>query len=141
MTVRQAAGLSVVFTSCALLSCGGAARGDVRVNLPSPVYKTYPVSAYKSRGLRLLPNQRQWIEKILHSASYHDAITRLRFAKIRGVKTPIVVYIEDYHTPDDSIDHGGHVIGEYCSVIFDPHDKGLFAGSQASCSPPTPKPV
>lgn len=105
-----------------------------------PLYKEYPVSAAGSaQGPVISKVQHRWIDRIVHSSTYGPLRSQLRFAVARGVKTPIVVWQENRDL--SGVDHGGHVIGEYCSVYFNPFNQGLFAASQAACSPPTPKPV
>ncbi len=50
---------------------------------------------------------------------------------MRGIATPIVVYVHDPGQPGD-VERGGHVLGEACNAIFDPYEHGLFGGSAAS---------
>jgi hypothetical protein len=106
----------------------------------TPSFKTYPVSAaFNGEGPPLTPEQRKWIRRIISSRAYGKLRPRLRFADMPGWTTPILVYV-DRAAPGEA-DRGGHVIGEACSAEFDPVEHGKFAGSETSCSPPTPEPV
>jgi len=105
---------------------------------PTDSLKTYPVgAAFSPTGPRLMPQQRAWIRRVMKTPSY--ANLPLRFALLKGVKTPIVVYA---NLPGvGGVRRGGHVIGEACQVWFDPVAGTVYPASEAACSPPTPKPV
>jgi len=105
----------------------------------TPAYETFPVSAAFSKfGPPLTSKQRRWILRVVHSRNYGSLRPILRFADLPGLDTPIVVYI-NRSRPGEV--YGGHVIGEGCNVWFDPMLRGLFVGTGALCSPPTPRPV
>lgn len=105
-----------------------------------PLFKTYPVSAAFSRnGPTLTSAQRAWIQRVISSRNYGPLRARLRFALVRAPTRPIVIYV-DNAGPGEA-DHGGHVIGEGCNVLFDPVEHGVFPATGAACAPPTPRPV
>ena len=107
---------------------------------PTSLFKTYPVrAAFQRGGPKLTIEQRDWIQRILHSKNYGKLRSRLRFVDIPGTTTPIVVYVD--RAGPGQTDRGGHVIGEGCNGFFDPVEHGLFPASESACSPPTPKPV
>ncbi len=106
----------------------------------SPAFKTYSINAaFAPDGPAITRKQRSWIRRVIHSKAYGPLRSRLRFADVPGVKTPIVVYV-DRASPGQT-DRGGHVLGESCYIMFDPYEHGEFPGTGASCAPPTPKPV
>lgn len=106
----------------------------------APLFKSYPISAaFAKNGPHLSAEQRAWISKVRTSRAYAPMRRRLRFAVLRGVTVPIVMWV-DQAAPGQQ-DHGGHIIGEYCSEYFDPVNRGIFGATEASCARPTFAPV
>ncbi len=100
-------------------------------------YKTYAVSAaFGRRPVPLAPAQRRWLLRVLHSKTYGPQRANLRFVLLHGPTEPLVIYTA--RLDDDGNDFGGHVIGEGCSLEFDPVKVGLFS---SACTAPTPLPV
>ncbi len=104
-----------------------------------PMYKSYQVESTTLAKLQISANQRNWIRAIISTPGYSERKSALRVSLTKGIRTPIVVF--ESSLDEESHERGGHIIGENCNVIFDPYDHGIFPGSQASCSPPTPLPV
>ncbi len=106
----------------------------------SPAFVTYPVSAaFGPHAVHLSREQRAWLLRVLRSKTYGPLHARLRFANLPDYNVPLVIYVR--MPSQDGQDRGGHVIGESCNSEFDPYSHGLFPGTEASCSPPTPLPV
>ncbi len=106
----------------------------------SPAYITYPVSAaFGPHAVHLSREQRAWLLRVLRSKAYGPQRAKLRFADLATPEVPLVIYVR--LASQDGHDRGGHVIGESCNSEFDPQERGLFPGTEASCSPPTPQPV
>jgi hypothetical protein len=122
----------------------GMAVSPARIATPSPIaspaFVTYPVSAALGpHAVHLSREQRLWLLRVVHSRTYGPQSSKLRFAILATAEVPLVIYVR--LASQDGQDRGGHVIGESCNSEFDPQERGLFPGTEASCSPPTPQPV
>lgn len=105
---------------------------------PTDSIKTYAIKrALSDRDLHLSPIQRAWVVRVSRSMNYRNL--PLRVALIRGVKTPVVIYVDK--PLGGGVRRGGHVLGEACQVWFDPVAARVYPASEAACSPPTPLPV
>ena len=109
----------------------------------TPVYRTYALSAaFDGNGPALTSAQRTWIARVLHSKNYGRYADLLRFSPVRGIKTPVVVFVEPYGELDPGVHISSPVLGESCNTYFDPYERGVFAApGDAACAPPTLKPV
>lgn len=94
---------------------------------PGPPYRTYHIlAAISADGPSLNRAQLGWLGRVMISRNYANEVSDLRFVPIRGVKTPLVVYLRERSFARD----GGHVIGEGCDVYFDA-DRGIVQNLQA----------
>jgi len=110
------------------------------ISTAAPLFKSYPITAaFAKNGPHLSSEQRAWILKVGTSRAYAPMRHRLRFAVLRGVTVPIVMWVDQADSGQQ--DHGGHIIGEYCSEYFDPVNRGVFGATGASCARPTFEPA
>lgn len=130
----------------ALAACAHASSSSGRNTASShrtPAYSTYPMgAAFSKNGPALSAVQRQWIVHVLHSKNYGRYADLLRFAPVRGIKTPVVVFVAPAGDLDPDVHVSTPVLGEACNTYFDPYERGVFAApGDAACARPTLKPV
>lgn len=140
--------ISIMLGLGILLGCGKSApthsivveRPLLPASQSKPVFKTYPIDdAFSGGGPALTRLQRDWLRRVVRSRAYGGLRSHLRFARIRGFRAPIVVFV-DRARPGE-IDRGGRVLGDPCNVWFDPFLRGLILGTGALCSGPSAAPV
>lgn len=130
----------------ALAACAHASSSSGRstsLQRHAGAYRTYALSAaFEKNGPALSTVQRAWIARILHSKNYGRYGDLLRFAPVRGRKTPIVVFVEPSGDTDPGVHISSPILGETCNTYFDPYERGVFATpGDAACAQPTLKPV
>lgn len=129
----------------ALAACAHGSSSSGRSTRPrqTPAYRTYVLgAAFAQDGPALTPVQRAWIARVLHSKNYGRYGDLLRFSPVRGIKTPVVVFVEPSGEIDGDVHLSSPILGESCNTYFDPYERGVFAGpGDAACARPTLKPV